>query len=278
MTRCLNITVAPVVAGRPIPPPLRRARIAVFALCATLPLAAVAELSNDALLGLGLRTRPAYDGSASQHDEGVPVIRYFGKPWFARSTQGVLEGGARIALLPELHGGAQLSYEPGRRSGESDFLERHRVASIGRGTALGVQLEWDHAIGSMPITLLGRVRRNGDSELGTQVDVRLSAGVFRSGPVTAGVFAQAIWANSRSTSAYYGITPQQSATTGLQAFSAGSGWLSSVVGLLWSVDLSRDWVAVGNLEARRLQGDAARSPLVERLWNHSASAGLAYRY
>jgi len=48
--------------------------------------------------------------------------------------------------------------------------------------------------------------------------------------------------------------------------------------LLWGVDLSREWIVVGNLEARRLHGDAARSPLAERASNHYASASVAYRF
>jgi MipA family protein len=253
-------------------------RAAALALGAMLPLAALAELSNDSMLGLGLRTRPAYDGSASQHGEPVPVVRWFGQPWFARSTQGVLEGGARIEVAPGLQAGAQLGYEPGRQAGESGFLERHGVATIGRGASLGVHLEWDHSVGAMPVTLLGRLRRHTDADLGTQADLRLSVGVFRSGPVAAGVFTQATWADTRSTGAFYGITPQQAASTGLPEFGAASGWLSASVGLLWSADLGPNWIAVGNLEARRLRGDAARSPLTERRWNHTASAGLAYRY
>jgi outer membrane scaffolding protein for murein synthesis (MipA/OmpV family) len=177
-----------------------------------------------------------------------------------------------------LYAGAQLSYEPGRQTSESDFLERHGVASIGRGAAVGLQLEWDHSFGPMPVSLLGRVRRHTNADLGTQADLRLSAGVLRSGAVSAGVFTQTTWADTKSASAFYGITPQQSATTGLPAFSAGSGWLSVSFGLLWSVDLGRNWIALGNLEARRQQGDAAHSPLSERAWNHSASAGLAYRF
>jgi outer membrane scaffolding protein for murein synthesis (MipA/OmpV family) len=47
---------------------------------------------------------------------------------------------------------------------------------------------------------------------------------------------------------------------------------------LWSVDLARNWVAVGNFEARYLQGDARRSPLVERSTNYYAAAGVAYRF
>jgi outer membrane protein len=254
------------------------ARIASLACAAILPLAASAELSNDLLLGPGLRSRPAYDGSSSQRVELVPVVRYFGQPWFVRSTQGVLEAGARTELLPGLYAGAQFAYEPGRYASESGFLESHNVADIKRGASIGLQMEWDHKFGPMPITLLGRVRRNLDSDLGTQLDLRLSAGVYQSGRFAAGVFGQAVWADAKAANAYYGIAPQQSAITGLPGFEPGSGWLNTSVGLLWSVDLSPKWIVVGSLERRRLSGDAAGSPLVERRSNNYVSAGLAYHF
>ena len=126
--------------------------------------------------------------------------------------------------------------------------------------------------------LLARARQHTDSDLGAQADLRLSAGLFQSGRVAAGVFSQATWANAKSTGAFYAITPQQSVTARLPAFGAGSGWLFASLGLLWSVDLTRDWIVVGSMEARRPQGDAARSPLAERSTNHYLSAGVAYRF
>lgn len=242
------------------------------------PAAARAELSEETMFGPGLRTRPAYDGSAAQHTELVPVVRYYGQPWFVRSTQGVLEGGARMELAPGLHAGAQLAYEPGRKASESGFLRERAVSDLDIGASIGVHLEWDRKFGRMPIALLTRARQHADSDRGTQADLRLSAGVFQSGRFSAGVFAQGTWANAKSTGSLYDITPRQSAATGLPAFSAGSGLLISSFGLLWSADLSPHWIAVGNLESRRLHGDAARSPLVERDSNYYASAGIAYRF
>jgi outer membrane protein len=247
-------------------------------LAAMLPVAALAELSNDTLLGPGLRSRPAYDGSDSRRTEFVPVIRYLGHPWFVRSTQGVLEGGVRTELAPGLNAGAQLAYEPGRQTGESGFLESRNFPDIKRGASVGLHVEWDHKIGPVPISLLARARKHTDSDLGAQADLRLSAGVFQSGRFGAGVFTQAVWASGKSANAYYGITPAQSAATGLPVHQAGSGWLNTSIGLLWSVDLAPKWVVVGSLESRRLRGDAASSPLVERTSNGYASAGLAYRF
>ena len=253
-------------------------RNASWAVALLVPLAAAAELSNDGLIGPGLRSRPAYDGSASQRTELVPVVRYFGPLIFVRSTQGVLEGGLRMELAPGVHAGAQLAFEGGRRASESDFLASHAITDIKRGASVGLQLEWDHNIGPVPITLLARARKHTDADLGAQLDLRLSAGVFKSGPVAAGVYAQAIWASAKSASAYYGITPQQSLVSGLPQFNAGSGWQSASVGLLGSIDLGPQWVLVGSLEARRLRGDAASSPLVERVSNHYLNAGVAYRF
>jgi len=243
-----------------------------------LSLAAQAELTNDSLIGPGLRSRPAYDGSASQHTELVPVIRYLGEPFFVRSTQGVLEGGLRTEVYPGLHLGAQVAYEPGRRVGEAALLQSRNLPGIRRGASIGLQAEWDHSFGRVPVTLLGRLRRNVDADLGTQADLRLSVGVLQSGRFGAGLFTQAIWGSAKAASSYYGITPQQSASSGLAAFQPGSGWLNSSFGLLWSVDLAPKWVAVGSLERRRVTGDAADSPLTQRSSNNYISAGVAYRF
>ncbi len=253
-------------------------RCAILAIGMMAPPLACAELTNGGLIGPGVRSRPAYDGAEAQRVEVVPVIRYFGQPWFVRSTQGVLEGGARLEIAPGLHAGAQLAYEPGRQTSDSDFLKRRSISDVDRGASIGAHLEWDYKIGPAPITLLARVRQHTESGRGAQADLRLSVGIFQSGRVSAGVFAQGTWANAKSTSALYNVTPQQAAAGGLPAYSAGSGWLFSSVGLLWSVDLARDWVVVGSVEGRHLEGDARRSPLAERSTNHYVSAGVAYRF
>ena len=252
--------------------------LASVALSLLAPLNALAELSDETLLGIGLRSQPAYDGSASQRVGVVPVIRYLGRPLFVRSTQGVLEGGVRLELVPGLHAGAQLAYEPGRKTSESDFLRQQGVSDVTSGASVGAHIEWDHVVGPVPITLLARARQRTDADRGAQLDLRLSAGAYRGGRVGAGVFAQTTWANAKATDALYGISQQQSAATGLPTFQAGSGWLFASLGMLWSVDLSSDWIVVGSMESRHLRGDAARSPIVERSANYYASAGLAHRF
>ena len=260
--------------------PIRsRFEFLAIALGLVLPAAAPAQSSDDyKLLGAGVRTRPAYDGSASQRADLIPVVRYYGRPWFARTTQGVLEGGARMDLAPGLVFGAQIAYEAGRKASESPFLRDHSIPDLDVGASLGVHLEWDGKLGPAPVNFLVRTRQHDRSERGDQVDLRFNAGLYGSGRVTVGAFAQTTWASSKSANTLYGITAEQSAVSGFPAFTAGSGFLSSSLGAFGSVDLSRTWVMIWSLHGQRLQGDARRSPLAERTSNYYASVGLGYRF
>lgn len=223
--------------------------VRTLAACALL--SAFAVQAEEVLLGAGARNRPVYDGSDRQTTDLIPVVRYYGTPWFARTTQGILEGGARIALAAGLDAGVQLAYEQGPRDGDP-------------GTSFGAHLEWDAKLGPVPIDALIRLRQHLDADRGRQLDARLTAGLYEGGGLLAGVFAQATWASARHMQEYYGVRE--------------AGLLFTSLGVLGSYDLSRRWLAVASAEARRLSSDAARSALVQDRTGFYASAGLAYRF
>ena len=223
-----------------------------FALLLIFPAIALAQ-DDYTLLGLGVRSRPDYDGSSKQVIDLIPVVRYYGQTWFARTSQGLLEGGARKELARGLVAGAQLAYEAGNDRTDLD-----------PGASFGLHLEWDTKAGPAPITLLGRTRHHIDTDRGNQADVRATVGVYGRGGVLAGIFGQATWASDKWIRSYYG---------------AGSGGLwYTELGVIASYDLARHWVLVGSLSARRLHGDPASSPITEEKTNYYASAGLAYRF
>ena len=213
-----------------------------------IPLAGQAE---EILLGAGARNRPVFDGSADQTTDLIPVVRYYGTPWFARTTQGILEGGARFALKPGLDGGVQLAYEQGPRDGDP-------------GASLGLHLELDTKIGPAPLNLLARTRTQLDSDRGSQADLRATLGIYSGGGLQAGAFGQATWASEKHMQAYYGV--------------GDAGLLFTSVGLLGSYDLARHWVAVASAELRRLAAEPSRSTFVQDRTNRYFSAGLAYRF
>jgi outer membrane scaffolding protein for murein synthesis (MipA/OmpV family) len=255
-------------------------RSALAALLALAPAAAGAQMQvpDYNWLGAGVRSRPAYDGSAAKETELIPSIRYFGGPWFARTTQGMLEGGARLELAPDLHLGAQVAYEVGRKSSEAVFLASRNVPDIDPGVSAGVHAEWDAHLGPAPTTLLARLRQLLDTDRGAQADLRYTVGIFGMSPVSAALFFQGTWASAKSNRSYYGVADDVSASTGLPAYAPGGGLLYTTGGFLYGIDISKTWMIIGNLEARRLQGAAARSPLVEQPTSRYASASLAYKF
>jgi len=258
-----------------VPPRTARRLVAALSLAASATCSAQTPLPEYAWLGAGLRSRPAYDGSVEQHLELIPSVRYYGKPWFARTTQGLLEGGARVEIAPGLNLGAQLAYEGGRAQSESAFLRDHTVPDVSPGASAGLHLEWDQRLGPMPVTLLARGRQNLDRDRGAQADLRFTGIFFGGGALTLAAFMQGTWASGKSARTFYGVT---SASTGLASYEPGSGALSVAAGLLGGYDLGSRWILLFGIEGRRLQGDAARSPLAERSSSAYVSTSAAYRF
>ena len=238
------------------------AALAAF-LFITAPPAALAQ-DNPILIGAGVRSRPAYDGSESQRTDIIPVVRYYGRPWFARTTQGILEGGIRSELAPDFWAGAQLAYEPGRKQSESSLLASRNAPDLDVGASAGLHLEWDRKLGPLPVTFLVRARQHLDRDRGGQADLRVTAGILERAGFAAGVFAQATWGSENAVRSMYGAPD--------------SGLLFVSTGLLGSYDLSRHWVLVASVELRKLFDEASRSPLTETKTNHYAAAGVAYRF
>jgi outer membrane scaffolding protein for murein synthesis (MipA/OmpV family) len=221
-----------------------------FLVLLALPLIAAAE-DDYTLFGAGLRTRPKFDGSSDRTTDVIPVVRYYGERWFARTTQGILEGGARWNLRPGLDTGLQLAYEQGPLDHDPD-------------ASIGVHLEADRTIGPAPVNALVRVRQHLNTNRGTELDARATVGVYGGHGVAVGLFAQGTWASEKSFEAYYGVHE--------------SGLFFVSLGALASYDLSHRWTLVGSIESRRVSDEAARSPIVERRSGIYASAGLAYRF
>ena len=201
-------------------------------------------------MGAGARNRPVYDGSDDKTTDLIPVIRYYGKPWFARTTQGMLEGGARFGG-PGLEGGVQLAYEQGPRDEDP-------------GASVGVHLELDRHIGPAPLNALARVRWHTDRDRGAQLDLRGTVGVYESGGLRAGLFAQGTWSDEKHMATYYGVDD--------------AGLLYASLGVLGSYDIGPRWLAVASAEWRRLGGKPAGGAIVQDRTNAYFSAGIAYRF
>ena len=215
--------------------------------------AAASAFDPGTYLGAGVRSRPEYDGASDQKLQPIPLVRYYGPILFARTTQGVLEGGARAELVKGLFAGVQLAYE-----------EENDRTGLDPGASYGVHMEWDTHLGRAPINVLARTRFHFDSDNGSQTDLRASVGVFGSERLGVGVFGQATWGSSDWVRSYYGA--------------GDSGLLFTAIGVEGIYELGRHWLLIASAHARFLQGDAASSPITEERTNYFASVGVAYRF
>lgn len=207
--------------------------------------------SEETQVGAAIRSRPEFDGFSERKTDPVPVLRYYGRPWFARTTQGMLEGGARWNAGSGLDIGAQLAYEQGPRDKDP-------------GASAGVHAEWEGNLGPVPVDALVRVRQHLDTDRGLQADLRATGGVYQGHGLSAGVFGQVTLASEKYYRAYYGVDE--------------SGLVYASLGALASYDLAPRWVLVGSVERRHMSDNAARSALVVQRSASYGTLGVAYRF
>jgi outer membrane scaffolding protein for murein synthesis (MipA/OmpV family) len=236
------------------------------------------DSSESNFIGAGGWLRPTYDGGNSHKIVAIPEIDYQHKQFFITTTQDIFEAGVKQTIFKGLTVGLQLANENGRDSNESTWLGSHNVTSLPSSVSWGGQMEFNNSIGPMPFWILARYRQNTNANFGAQEDLRISVGVYGGQQLQAGLFAQATWADKNSMERYYGITAQESSTTGLATFTPDAGRLYNSGGVIWEYDFSHIWKLVGSMEAHYLQAAVSNSPLVSTNVNYYASLGLVYAF
>ena len=258
--------------------------------------------SHDMYVGLGVVTAPVYEGSDQTRVRALPVLQAaFSNGVFISGTsagihlsnQPSVEFGPLVVIQPRrsesgLSGdvgmvvnGSDLSLAPGDftalKAKEGDLnrlrgMEEQRARLIGGGffnyyLTPQVRLTNSVLIGS------GNEGKGAQWRLGAQYATRhLAPNHF----VSVGVGLTI--ANRKHNQAYFGVTGAES-LRGVNPEYAASGGLKDVhLNARWNWSFSPSWLVTTGIQATRLRGSAADSPLTERPTNLTVSTALAYRF
>lgn len=221
------------------------------------------------VLGAGLVDAPKYPGSNRNRLGVVPLIQAHYGSFFA----GI--GGVGFNAYRDSNWRFAVSLAPSRGRKESDDDHLRGLGDIDstvKGRVLG-SYRREHFVTRAEITtdIAGRGQ-------GTVARADLF-GVLRpaqrlflfAGPGFS-------WANKQYTQSYFGVTPTQSANSGLPQFEAGSGINSIRLSLGTFYRFDRHWFAVGTLSTSRLQGDASNSPITQTRTQNQFLAAAAYLF
>ena len=214
------------------------------------PLGAAALGDDVQFIGAGIYSHPKFDGSPIRHNDPIPQISYAGSRWFARTTEGILEGGARWSVGESAAMGVQAAYEDGPH-GEHP------------GASLGAHAELEGHLGPAPVSSVFRLRQFMSNGKGWEADARVNIGVYEGHGWGLALYGQATWASEKIFNNYYAVND--------------SGLLFTALGAWGGYAITPKWLFLFSAEQRRLGDAAVSSPFVERRSSPYGSLGLAYR-
>lgn len=234
---------------------------------------------------LGAARAPLFEGSRASRSQ--PVLG--AEITYRSASLGSVAMGSRglqwtVVQRPEFSAGVGLAVDPGRiDNGERKLTPlgyrpgSDSLRGLGEIRATPVLRAFgSHTLGSVSLT--SAARRGTGSHEGSQIDLGLSLPWKIGRHATLSIAPSATWADRRYMQAFFGVTPAQSAASGYTVFEAGAGLKSSQLVLDFDMALSRYWYVNAVLQAKRLQGDAADSPIVQKVRQTSGMLVARYQF
>jgi len=217
---------------------------------------------TDLSIGVGPIIRPDYFGSDNYEVDVDPQVYVR-----IRNLEFIDDDGADIALL----GFSNFRFGPSiRLRGRRDEDENSALQGLGD---VGLTFE---AGGFAAATFVDRysvkfkVRKGvATGHRGLIVDAYGTALLFRYGPLSTSITAQASWIGNDFADAYFSVTPEQSAASGLPVFDADSGFRNIGGSLNGYINLGERWSINPYISYDYIIGDIGKTPIIDDRGNRS---------
>ncbi len=265
------------------------------AACAQMPATnPMPDGSRDMYVGLGVVSKPRYDGAQDSERAALPVLQV---QWSNGVFISGMRAGIHLSRAPGLEFGPLLELQP-RRDAEGEggdigaiaevrfsLVELPQAAgnrlagmpAIARrvqgGGFLNYYLTPDWRVTGSLLYGAGNARKGMKFELGVQ-RLALQLGAHHRLGLDAGVTL----ANRRYNGAFFGVGELDSSSSGHAVFDPAGGLKDARLGARWNWAWSPSWMLTSSVQATRLLGSARKSPLVERPTNLTVSTAIAYRF
>lgn len=219
-------------------------------------------------LGLGPSITPHYEGDDKYNISVIPAVslRYqdlvevnnnevriiaFNRLFASAGDINTIGGSLRI--------GPTVSIDFGRD--EDDSPDLTGLGDVDTSLELGAFVAYTRG----RMRLRARARHDViDGHSGGTVRLDAAYTVFQSAPVAMGFNVTSTWATGDYMRSYFGVTPAQSAASGLPVYVPGSGFKDLGAEINANYIFASQWALVANVGYKRLIGGAADSPLVRQ--------------
>ena len=255
---------------------------ATFSLLANIaPAAAQEDDGGDAFIVLGAASLPEFEGADEQQIVPFAVLRF--NAWGAGVEVDGLQG--RINVLGEgsiLRAGPAFSFTPPR---DSDDPAIEALREVDFAVEAGAYVGFEAPFGGFDEgTLSGMVQVRHDvldEHNGLLVTPELEYFFAVNRLFRVGVGVNATWASDDYMDAYFGVSADDAAASGLARFDAGAGFKDAGAEVYSILSFSEQWGVFTRVAYNRLLGDAADSSIVRDVGDRDQlfyGAGLFYRF
>jgi len=263
-------------------PTLRRTLLALSLACAAggaqaqafdaVRLYAVPLEDGQGLAGLAVIAGHEYLGSDERKTLVLPALSYQWKNgWFAGTGNGV---GYKFHSPANMQYGLRVTLDLGRD--ENDARALAGMGDIDTRPEFGgffnffITPEWF-------LTTSFRYGAGNDRD-GSQTDVGIGWSTQLAPQWRGALGVAATYVNSKYMQAFYGVTAQQSASSGYAVYSPGAGWRDIRGNASLTYFFNAEWSLTAALTVRSLQGDVKRSPIVTEETPVAGVLALSYSF
>jgi MipA family protein len=220
--------------------------------------------------GLIALNSPRYQGSGEQQTIAVPgIFLQTSNGLFADPINGI---GYSFDPAGDVNYGMRVNFETGR-SVEAALPGFEKIKPrLNPGVFANYKV-------NDALTLKSALRFGvGDALDGSVLNLGASYKIYSANYISAAINASVKYANSSYMQSYFGVTPAQSAASGLSAYQPSGGFSTAQVGLTLGFPISRQIYIFSSASVQRLLGDAANSPLTKKQTQPSAFIGSVYSF